>query len=226
MTRTKGIGAWLVFLLVGTLSVTAWAQMGPGPGAQPGPMMGCQLLGSLGFPRTPAPLTLDHAVEAVQKYLVLLGNPDLVPSEVLDFTNHFQARVKEKSTGANAFNLLIDKLSSGAVCWEPGPNMMWNTKYRFRGWGHMQGPPWWSGTPTTQMPITPERARQLAQNFLTVYFPETTVDEEIEVFYGFYDLYIAKEGKIVGELSVNGYTGWIWYQTWHGPLVAVKKIPG
>jgi hypothetical protein len=197
-----------------------------GPGAQPGPMMGCQALWNLGFSRTLEALTLDQAVEAVQKYLVLLRNPDLVPSEVIDFTNHFQARVKEKSTGANAFNLLIDKLSTGAVCWEPGPNMMWNTKYRFMGWGHMQGPPWWSGTPTTQMPITPERAKQLAQGFLNAYLPGTTVDEEIEVFYGFYDLYIAKDGKVLGELSVNGHIGWVWYQTWHGPFVAVKKIPG
>lgn len=231
---TSIVGLWLALMLAGTLSVTAWAQMGPpggpgpmaGAGAQPGPMMGCQALGNLGFPRTPDPLIIDQAVEAAQRYLTFggRGNPDLVPAKAMDFTNHFQVTIKEKSTGANAFNLIVDKLTTGAVCWEPGPNMMWNTKYRFMGWGHMQGPPWWSGTPTTQMPITPERAKQLAQGFLTVYMSGTTVGEEVSIFYGFYDLYVVKDGKIVGELSVNGYTGWVWYQTWHGPFVTMKKF--
>lgn len=230
--RRSIVGLGLALVLAWTLAVTALAQMGPpggpgpmaGLGAQLGPMMGCQALWNLGFPRTPNPLTIDQVIEAVQKYLILLRNPDLVLSEVIDFTNHFQARVKEKSTGANAFNLLVDKLSTGAVCWEPGPNMMWNTKYRFMGWGHMHGPPWWLGTPTTQMPITPERAKQLAQSFLNLSMPGTTVGEEVEIFYGFYDLYVAKDGKILGELSVNGYTGLVWYQTWHGPFVAVKRL--
>lgn len=221
----------LALVLAGTLSVTVWAQMGPpggpgpmaGLGAQPGPMMGCQALWQLGFPKGAIPLTIDQAVEAVQKYLILLRNPDLVPSEVIDFTNHFQVRVKEKSTGVNALNLIVDKLSTGAVCFEPGPNMMWNTKYHM-GWGHMQGPPWWPRVPTTQMPVTVEQAKQLAQNFLSAYLPGATVGEEVEIFYGFYDLYVMRDGKVWGELSVNGYTGWVWYQTWHGPFVAMKKL--
>lgn len=221
----KVLTVGLVLALVLAGSVTAWAQMGGGPGAQqPGPMMGCQALWNLGLPRTAGALTFDQVVEVVRKYLILLRTPDLAPSEVIDFTNHFQVRVKEKSTSANAFNLLVDKLATGAVCWEPGPNMMWNTKYRFMGWGHMQGPPWWSGIPTTQMPITPERARQLAQDFLNAYLPGGTVGEEVEIFYGFYDLYLVKDGTILGELSVNGYTGWVWYQTWHGPFVVVRKV--
>jgi hypothetical protein len=169
-------------------------------------------------------VTLEAAAELVRRVLVEWGYPDLVPKEVMEFTNHFYVLVVEKDTGKGAMELLVER--NGFVHPEPGPNMMWNTKYRFMGWGHMQGPPWWSGTPTTQMPITPERAKQLAQSFLSAYLPGTTVDEEIEVFYGFYDLYIAKDGKVLGELSVNGYTGWVWYQTWHGPFVAVKKIPG
>ncbi len=214
-----------VLMLVGMLGTTAWAQMGP-PMMGPGQMMGCRALWNMGFPQAPTPLTIDQAVEVTQKYLILFGNPDLAAAKVIDFTNHFQATVKEKSTGANAFTLLIDKLTTGAVCFEPGPNMMWNTKYQIMGWGHMHGPPWswWPRVPTTQMPVTLEQAKQLAQNFLNAYLPGTTVDAEVDTFYGFYDLRVLKDGKIFGELSINGYTGWVWYHTWHGPFVAVKKL--
>ncbi|OGF57047.1 MAG: hypothetical protein A2Z21_10275 [Candidatus Fraserbacteria bacterium RBG_16_55_9] len=209
------------------LSVTAWAQMGQMGSAQggPGDMMGCRALWSLGFPQAPTPLTIDQAVTATQQYLILLGNPDLVAAKVIDFTNHFEVIVNEKSSGAGAFSLLIDRFSTGAVCFEPGPNMMWNTKYRM-GWGHMQGPPWswWPGVPTTQMPVTPEQAKQLAQSFLNAYLPGTTVGTDIDTFYGFYDLYVLKDGQIVGMMSVNGYTSTIWYYTWHGPFVEMKKL--
>ena len=187
-------------------------------------MMSCQALWSMGFPQASTALTMDQAAEAAQKYLALFGNLDLVPARIVDFTNHFQATVRERSTGANAFTLLIDKFTTGSVCWEPGPNMMWNTKYRAMGWGHMQGLPWWSGAPTTQMPVTTEQARQLTQGFLNAYLPETTVDPAVDTFYGFYDLYVRKDDKIIGMLSVNGYTGLVWYHTWHGPFMDMKTL--
>jgi hypothetical protein len=186
-------------------------------------MMGCRAIWSLGFPQTPTQLTIDQVADATRQYLGLLGNSDLVPAKVIDFTNHFDVLVKEKSTGASAFSLLIDKLSTGAVCFEPGPNMMWNTKYGVNG-GHMMGPPWWPGTPTTQMPVAPGQAKQLVQNFLNTYLQGTTVGDDMDTFYGFYDLYALKDGQIFGMLSVNGYTGVIWYCTWHGPFAAMKTL--
>jgi hypothetical protein len=215
-------------------STTGWAQMmappagmGPQTNQGPGMMMGCQALWNMGFPRTATPLTIDQAAEATQKYLIQLRNPDLAPVKITDFTNHFQATIKERSTGANAFSLLIDKLSTGAVCYEPGPNMMWNTKYRGMGMGMggpMQGIPWLPA-PTTQMPVTVDQAKQAGQNFLNAYLPGTTIDTEVDTFYGFYDLRVLKDGKVIGELSVNGYNvAWAWYHTWHGSFVAMKKL--
>lgn len=225
MKRIAGAGIVGLALTVLLFSATAWAQMGQMGSAQggPGDMMGCRALGSLGLPQTPAQLTIDQAADATRQYLTLFGNPDLVPAKIIDFTNHFDVLVKEKSSGAGAFTLLIDKLSTGAVCFEPGPNVMWNSKYGMGGSG-MHGPPWWPAQPTTQMPVTVDQARQLARSFLNTYLPGATVDAQVDTLYGFYTLYALKDGQIFGMLSVNGYTGTIWYCTWHGPFVAMKQL--
>jgi len=41
--------------------------------------------------------------------------------------NNFYIRVKETSTGVNAFKILVSR--NGGISPEPGPNMMWNAKY-------------------------------------------------------------------------------------------------
>jgi hypothetical protein len=46
----------------------------------------------------------------------------------MEFANNYYAEVKEKDTGIGAMELLINRPGS-RVYPEPGPNMMWNTKY-------------------------------------------------------------------------------------------------
>ena len=77
-------------------------------------------------------LTLDQAVQTVNQFLKGDGNPDLEIAEVMDFEYNFYAQVKEKSTGIHAFELLINKVT-GEIVPEPGPNMMWNSKYGSNG---------------------------------------------------------------------------------------------
>jgi hypothetical protein len=167
------------------------------------------------YPGTGTPITIEEAVEAVEQYLAAYGNPDLALTEVMEFTNNFYAEVEEKSTGVHAFELLINRYT-GAVYPEPGPNMMWNTKY-----GHMGG--WW-GRPSGPMTVTPEQARQYAQQWLDAYLPGTTVADEADAFYGYYTIHSLRDGQIAGMLSVNGYTGQVWYHTWHGDFVGMREL--
>lgn len=189
----------------------------PGSGWGPGGMMWGW--GPWGTPGQQVQ-TLDQARQRVQAYLEALANPDLTIEEVLEFQNQFYVVVKEKSTGLGAFELLVSR--AGAVFPEPGPNMMWNTKYgmmaRSSPMAGMMGyqPP--AGTPS----VTAEQARQIAQQWLDRYQPGSTV-EAPHTFYGYYTLHTTKDGQITGMLSVNAYTGQVWYHVWHGPFVAASE---
>jgi len=152
-----------------------------------------------------------QAKELVDLYLSRLS-PDLRVKEIMEFSNHFYVMVEEKSTEINAFELLLDR-NTGTIFYEPGPNMMWNTKY-----GHMRR----MRNPTASMPVSAEEASEYAQRWLDQNIPGAKV-EEPETFYGYYTLDVSKEGRIFGMLSVNGYTGDIWYHTWHGKFIEMVE---
>ncbi len=197
---------------------------------------GCPMYGGWGGGTgTGTPISLDQAIEAARRYLTAYGNPDpstgsgqaLTLTEVMEFTSNFYAEVKEKSTGIHAFELLINRYT-GAVSPEPGPNMMWNTKYGHMGGlmgGMMRGMMggWW-GQSDGAMTVPPEQARQKAQQWLDTYLPGTTVAEDADPFYGYYTIHVLKEGRVYGMLSVNGYSGQVWYHTWHGNFLQEKEL--
>lgn len=51
-----------------------------------------------------------------------------------------------------------------------------------------------------------------------------TKAEDAEAFYGYYTLHVLKDGKIYGMLSVNAYTGAVWYHNWHGAFVKILEV--
>jgi hypothetical protein len=226
----------MLILVFSTLAAgVPFAQMGGfGRGGYAGGMMGWWDAAPPG--NTPQ-LSIDQAAEETRKYLKDFWSPDLKLSEVWEFDNQFYAEVKERSTGVGAFELLLNKWT-GAVVPEPGPNMMWNTKYGHMGFGMMGGgmmggPGWgWGGrgayrgwpNPAKEMTVTPEQAHQYAQQFLDARLPGTTVEKDADIFYGYYTITVLKEGAVYGMLGVNGYTGWVWYHEWHGKFIQMKEF--
>lgn len=183
--------------------------------------------GMFGAPTNPAnaqPITFDQAVAAAQQYLKSYNNADLKLDEVMEFDSNFYALVTEKSTGIGAFELLVNRYT-GAVHPEPGPNMMWNTKY-----GHMSGQGGMMGRmggmmggawdqQTGPLTVTVAQARSTAQQWLDANQPGARLADDEMQFYGYYTMDFLKDGKTAGMLSVNGYTGRVWYHTWHGKFV-------
>ena len=164
-------------------------------------------------------LTVNQAVNVAKTYLASLDNPDLAIDEVEEYTQNFYVLFYEKSTGIGAFEMLIDKYT-GSITPEMGPNMMWNTKY-ITLIGRMMGG--LTATQTGPMPVTVKQAKTYAQQFLTANYPGTTVGS-IGTFYGYYHVDVLSAGNTYGMLSVNGYTGQVWYHTWHGVFLQAVEL--
>jgi hypothetical protein len=80
-----------------------------------------------------------------------------------------------------------------------------------------------SGTQTAPMTITVEQAGALAQQYLNANLPGTSVGE-VMPYYGYYHVNVLAAGKTYGMLSVNGYTGQVWYHTWHGDFIQELEV--
>jgi len=189
----------------------------------------CPLFGAATTPTNAQPITFDKAAEAAQQDLKSYNNADLKLAEVMEFDNNFYALVTEKSTGAGAFELLVNRYT-GVVHPEPGPNMMWNTKY-----GHMAGQGGVTGMmggmmggrgsqQTGPMTVTVAQARTAAQQWLDANQPGARLADDEMQFSGYYTMDFLKDGKTAGMLSVNGYTGQVWYHTWHGHFISEKEL--
>lgn len=253
MEKRKLFGVILVVVGVVGLVVAAplyylsqWNyQPAPGQGGWNWPRMGMGWQSTRGPAGVPAggQITMDQAVAIAESYLASLNNPDLAIHEIMEFEYNFYIIYYEKSTGIGAFEMLIDKpgaprgsgmgggmmgggMMSGVIRPEPGPNMMWNTKYRMMGGGGMMGGGMmgsWRGTPTANMPISAEQAKAITLDYLSVNLPGASV-EDPDVFYGYYTIHILKDGKIYGMLSVNGYAGQVWYHSWHGAFIQMREF--
>ena len=70
--------------------------------------------------------------------------------------------------------------------------------------------------------MNPEQARKIAEAYLSRVSPGTKA-EKPERFYGYYTIDTEKGSKTVGMLSVNGYSGEVWYHSWHGPFIAKQE---
>lgn len=85
------------------------------------------------------------------------------------------------------------------------------------GWRWQQG---------RSMPITPEQAWGIARRWLDRFLPGTSPAEQPDAFYVYYTIHVTKGGQVYGMLSVNGYSGDVWYHTWHGNFIAMKEMEG
>ena len=212
--------------------LTAGQYPGRGPGhmmsggyGMQGGMMGNRL--GVGPGTVFTPLTVSQAESAAQVYLNALNLPDLEIAEVMIFDNNAYVRVVEKSTSIGAFELLVDP-GSLAVYPEHGPNMMWNLKYGgLNHAGMMTSGSGWNNTVTAnasaEMSVTAEQAFQYAQVYLDDYLPGTSTAADADPFYGYYTIDVQRAGNTIGMLSVNGFSGQVFYHTWHGNFIEMSE---
>ena len=201
-------------------------------------MMGSGMMGDFGYGNANSintePLSVDETLAVVESYLASFGDIDLAIEEIMIFDNNAYAIIVEESTGIGAFELLVDPVTK-AVYPEYGPNMMWNLKYGmhagsgFGGHGGMMGyfesgSQWDAPDVSAEMTVSAKEVEQIAQDYLDAYAPGVEVSHEITAFYGYYTIDTEKDGKIIGMLSVNGYSGQVFPHTWHGDFIEMSEV--
>ena len=206
-----GVAAIATSLLLGVAStangVTGWSMDGMMGGLFNG---GNQNIG------------IERAVTIAQGVAGSYSGGGLAVDEVMEFTSNYYASIREKSTGVGAFEILIDK-STGNVMEEP-PSMMWNTRYGMMPAGTMGGMMGGAGFGTGgPMTVSSQQAQDLAQAWLATNLPGTKARTP-DSFYGYYTVDFERAGSLVGMVSVNGYSGQVWYHTWHGSFIQTKDF--
>ncbi len=64
-----------------------------------------------------------------------------------------------------------------------------------------------------------KQALERANDYMLTYSDANyKVEDGGHEFYGYYTFHVTETNKTVGMLSVNYYTGEIWYHNWHGNL--------
>ena len=163
---------------------------------------------------------------------------DLRVGEVMQFTNNFYAELLDDG-GKLATEVLVDP-STGAVWFEYGPAMMWNTDYGMmtgfdqQGGGMMMGggmmgggpfgDPTWEPTQgsSDEPTVSAVDAERIVDEWLAGEGPNLHADDP-EAFPGYYTLPVLRNDRISGMVSVNGYTGALWYHWWHGRFLGMTE---
>lgn len=122
--------------------------------------------------------------------------------DFMEFSLNYYVELKDASNASIA-EILVDRYT-GAITPEPGPNMMWNTRYSGR---------------ISAAPVTYDMAaaKSQAEKFIAGYLPGSTIFDSMH-YPGYYTFDFGRD-RIEGMLSVNAYTGDIWVHTWHGQFI-------
>jgi len=173
-------------------------------------------------------LTIEQIREAALAYLDESGLEGLEIQEMMLFSHNGYVIIGEQDSGRGAFELLVDPATRSAFL-EYGPTRMWNLKYGIRGevspvcmrGGASQPTDFQVGEldSSFSMPLSTEDAAAIAQDYLDRSHSGYNVTESVTDFYGYYTMDVEEADRIVGMVSVNGFTGEVFPHSWHGAFL-------
>ena len=201
-----------VAVAVGSLGRTSGLSMMPGYGQGQGAgMMGAQgagMMGAQGAVWLQGDGVAVSSIAAARVRSTTACAPEgLRPGEVMWFDNGFYVELKD-SAGKPATEVIVDP-RTGAVSTEPGPAMMWNTRFGM----HTRGGE--AGT------VDATKARDIATSWLATNQAGTTI-ASIDAYPGYFTIDLQRGGKVTGMMSVSSATGAVWYHIWHGAFIAME----
>lgn len=199
----------LVVLLVGiiaasmTMMLLGWGAWGTPTEPRGGGGRGMYGETPRGGPWSGVALNDSNIVDYVDAYAKSIDE-DLEVKVVEKYSNNYYVIVWDGSRGVGAFELIVSP--SGSVHPEP-QSMMWNTLYgmhaRYLG----------------AEDVSVEQARSIARDWVEANFPGARIMEEYK-FPGYYTFHFRLPSGEMQMLSVNAYTGQVWFHSWHGRYIA------
>jgi hypothetical protein len=177
---------------------------GSGPVAGPGMMGGAG--GMMGTSWSAGDGTKVASIAAARSRAArAASSAGLHPGEVIWFDNGFYVELKD-AAGHSATEVIVDP-NNGAVYTEPGPAMMWNTRYGVHR------------AVVGSATVDAAKAQELASVWLAANLPGR-VAQPPDAYPGYYTLETTTAGGTVnGMLSVNASTGQVWYHSWHDRFI-------
>ena len=89
--------------------------------------------------------------------------------------------------------------------------------------GGYGGDPTWAPSPETARPsVSAQEAKAAAVRWLAREGSELRAGTA-DAFPGYYTLHVLEGERVAGMLSVNAYTGAVWYHWWHGRFVSMTE---
>jgi hypothetical protein len=171
--------------------------------------MGGSMMGSMGLVWLPGDGVAVSSISSARARAATAAQPvGLHPGEVMWFDNGFYVELKD-SAQKPATEVIVDP-RTGSVSTEPGPAMMWNTRF-----GMMPAGPGSKGA------VDATKARSIAVAWLAANRAGTTV-RTIDAYPGYFTLDLQRNGAVTGMMSVSSVTGAVWYHTWHGAFNAME----
>ena len=169
----------------------------------------------------------DELVVIVRRYLNAQGDSGLSVARLREFLWVYQAEIVESSTGRYAFGLMIDKYT-GQISPKAGPNIFWNTEYGPRiaeiGGGYGMIGRLLPRQSQQETNLSEADARQIAASAIAEVDGALGLGDDINLYYGFYEYHVVRDGQLVGELDVNAYNSQVWYKDWGEPQLDVLEI--
>ncbi len=167
------------------------------------PMGGPRGYGMYSCPIGGSYTTIDRSnvVSYVENYVKTIGQQFEV-RVIEEYTGNFYVIVWDKERSMGAFEILVYR--NGVIHPEPH-SMMWNTLYG----PHASGSVGWH--------LSLEDAKTIAQKWLEENYPGSEIVEEY-IFPGYYTFHFKADGEMQ-MLSVNAYTGQVWFHSWHGNYI-------
>jgi len=191
--------------MMGGQGQNQWSGMTGGQYRGAGMMSGL-MMGSMGMTWLPGNGVAVSGIPAARARATTAAAPaGLRPGEVMWFDNGFYVELKD-SAGNPATEVIVDP-RTGAVSTEPGPAMMWNTRFGMHTRGGDAGV------------VDATKARTIATSWLAANQAGTTI-ASIDAYPGYFTLDLQRGGTVSGMMSVNSSTGAVLYHTWHGAFIA------